>query len=1098
MDDAREAWLSSSIGRYAQAYAKTSYVIPLHGITSDLKCTCGHEECKSPGKHPFTKHGLKDASNDIEQIAALFNYRTDLNIGLLTGEKSGFFALDVDGRKGGYESLDALFKTYGEFEPTVIIKTGSGVHIWFEYPTGIVIGNRTDFVKGLDIRGNGGYVVAAPSLHASGVHYEKTETSAKKTVLPPQWLIDLIQTKKKEAPAPLSSDHSTGARSEWSKEEVERMLDVIDPDINYQQWVEVGMALHSGGFPLSLWDSWSRTGEKYENGDCEKRWHGFNPNHGITMGTLVAQAQLNGWKPKIVEREAVDTGNVEPLVKKAAKALRPSTPKKVQMLGIDPLKLPGLIGDTVRWITKYARRKQPELALLNTLAFAGAVFGRKYSSPINTRTNIYVVGIADTGCHAKNTKILMSDGSVKNVQDVIIGDKLMGPDSLPRRVKYLCRGNAMLYKITPTKGEPFIVNGEHVLHLKKTKEHFTKEGKKSKIVHISVNEYIKQNYTFKHVYKLERKPIDFPYILPPTLDPWFLGALIGDGHFGGSTSMVCADKDIEHAAFECAAKMGIIGRFRKHPEKLDTYTIRFSHSNKQSRNGYKNKLTAEIKKYGLYGVRCADKFIPDDYKYGSRHVRLNILAGLLDTDGSLSNGGYDFITKSTQLAKDVVFICRSLGLAAYSNKTIKSDQRGFSAEYTRISISGDCSIIPMRCIRKKSSPRKQIKSVLVTGFKIEKITRGKFYGFNLDKDHLYLTADFIVHHNSGKDHSRKAIKELAHAAGLDERIGADAIRSDAGMLRGLMNNSSQLMMIDEFGHFLQAISNEKAPHYVRSQIDILLKLYSHSNSIYNHGDYSDPKLTPIVIQSPNLCIYGTSTEEKYAKSLRKSAIESGEINRFITLKAGASKEYPEKDMPPYEIPRDLIERWAEFSPRFGSSLGELVNNTDIAPEIVTVKWGKCDEIQYAIECRNIDKTFEQSPLRHLWGRLFENTVKIAMILAIARNRNEPEFQSEDFDLAQLIVESSIEYLTHLAGHSMSETPQEESNNEIIKALADAGGVLGRRDIMRKFRKLKKRDLDEILNGLIEQEMIEALKDCDGKGRPKTIYKLIIDEKEEAA
>ena len=127
-----------------------------------------------------------------------------------------------------------------------------------------------------------------------------------------------------------------------------------------------------------------------------------------------------------------------------------------------------------------------------------------------------------------------------------------------------------------------------------------------------------------------------------------------------------------------------------------------------------------------------------------------VLAGLIDTDGSLCKSGYDYITKSKRLAEDVVFICRSVGLAAYMNECKKSCQNGFTGNYYRVSISGDCSIIPCRCERKRSQARKQIKRVDVTGFSIEAVGSGDYFGFELDGDHLYLDGYFVRHHNSGK------------------------------------------------------------------------------------------------------------------------------------------------------------------------------------------------------------------------------------------------------------------------------------------------------------------------------------------------------------
>jgi SpoVK/Ycf46/Vps4 family AAA+-type ATPase len=145
-----------------------------------------------------------------------------------------------------------------------------------------------------------------------------------------------------------------------------------------------------------------------------------------------------------------------------------------------------------------------------------------------------------------------------------------------------------------------------------------------------------------------------------------------------------------------------------------------------------------------------NKHIPKLYLTSSRTDRLELLAGLIDTDGSLSEGGFEITQKSNVIAEDILFLARSLGYAAYSQKSLKSSQNGTEGEYNRVFISGDLSEVPVRLERKKARERKQIKSVLRTGFNVEVLGVDNYYGFTLDSDHLYLTKDFTIHHNTGK------------------------------------------------------------------------------------------------------------------------------------------------------------------------------------------------------------------------------------------------------------------------------------------------------------------------------------------------------------
>ena len=364
-----------------------------------------------------------------------------------------------------------------------------------------------------------------------------------------------------------------------------------------------------------------------------------------------------------------------------------------------------------------------------------------------------LVGVAGaTGCHAPGSEILMHDGTVKPVEDIVVGDKVMGPDSAPRIVMNLHKGWGRMVRIVPVKGEPFVVNEGHVLALVRTNK-CRKNWEKNKVEFISVNEYEETTKWFKHLHKLYRTPVEFDEKELP-IHPYLFGVFLGDGSLELRGSPRISNPEPEILDFFQNGALRMTGTdlhviARRIGQSTQYYHIVGSHKGKPG----SNFLLNDLRKLGLDGCRSGEKFIPFKYKTGSREQRLELLAGLLDTNGHMHLGGFDYISKSERLANDFVFLSRSLGFASYIRRCSKScpTRSGrFTGTYYRVSISGDCSEIPIRVPRKKASVRSQKKSVLRTGFTIEDIENGEYHGFEIDGDHLYLTADFTVHHNSGK------------------------------------------------------------------------------------------------------------------------------------------------------------------------------------------------------------------------------------------------------------------------------------------------------------------------------------------------------------
>jgi hypothetical protein len=143
-------------------------------------------------KRPATANGCKDATTDAAQIEHWWRTNSELNIGIATGAPSGVFVVDVD----GHSAEAALYKLeaeHGALPASVEAITARGRHIYFRMPADSNIGNSAGKIAdGVDVRGNGGYVLAPPSMHPSGRRYYWSVDSAAAFAEAPAWLLQRI------------------------------------------------------------------------------------------------------------------------------------------------------------------------------------------------------------------------------------------------------------------------------------------------------------------------------------------------------------------------------------------------------------------------------------------------------------------------------------------------------------------------------------------------------------------------------------------------------------------------------------------------------------------------------------------------------------------------------------------------------------------------------------------------------------------------------------------------------------------------------------------------------------------------------------------
>lgn len=357
---------------------------------------------------------------------------------------------------------------------------------------------------------------------------------------------------------------------------------------------------------------------------------------------------------------------------------------------------------------------------------------------------VVITGGPGTGkCLGAGTPVLRFDGTVVPVEAVQPGDLLMGPDSRPRRVLSTNTGEGQLFQVTPTKGDPWVCNDVHVMTLVRSDTDEVRD--------IQLDEYLAMSpgAKWRQKGKLFRAGVEFTVTddvaLP--LRPYHLGVLLGDGTLKRlQLGLSKPDREIAQVAHEIADQFGV----RVTTYNDDTTSVMYRFTRSDLTGHARNPLGLALEQLGLLDTDSASKFIPAAYKTASRAARLHLLAGLLDTDGSLDENGctYDWISASRRLAEDLAFVARSLGLAAYIREARKGCQTGAVGTYWRVSISGDTNEIPCRLPRKRAQPRRQIKDVRRTAFEALPIGGGRYYGFTLDGDGRFLLGDFTVTHNT--------------------------------------------------------------------------------------------------------------------------------------------------------------------------------------------------------------------------------------------------------------------------------------------------------------------------------------------------------------
>jgi replicative DNA helicase len=359
---------------------------------------------------------------------------------------------------------------------------------------------------------------------------------------------------------------------------------------------------------------------------------------------------------------------------------------------------------------------------------------------------VIVAGRPSMGkCFGKGTQILMYSGDTKAVEDIQVGDLLMGDDSTPRQVLSLARGQEAMYWVRQNKGLDYRVNASHILSLKRSRN--DGKHKNGDVLNVSVNDYLAASDKFHSNYKGYKVAVEFAE-QDLLVCPYFLGLWLGDGV---SAAVDIATTDTEVVAYlrEYAARLNLhlvekLATDKAGKAKCPLYSISSCIKGNHQNHFSLQKLLREL------GV-LNNKHIPQAFLINSRANRLQLLAGLIDSDGHYASQYkvYEITQKNAELAQQIKFLCDSLGFrTSLIAKQASIKSIGYQSTVYRVRFSGNISDIPVKVVRKKAAVWTSHRTWQHTGIQLEYDKVDDYYGFVCDGNRLFLLSDMTVVHNT--------------------------------------------------------------------------------------------------------------------------------------------------------------------------------------------------------------------------------------------------------------------------------------------------------------------------------------------------------------
>jgi len=363
------------------------------------------------------------------------------------------------------------------------------------------------------------------------------------------------------------------------------------------------------------------------------------------------------------------------------------------------------------------------------------------------------------------------------------------------------------------------------------------------------------------------------------------------------------------------------------------------------------------------------------------------------------------------------------------------------------------------------------------------------------RSNLYVIG--LAESGGGKDHARKAIKEMFSQAGFASHLGGERIASGAGLISALTRQPASLFQIDEFGKFMaNVVDKHRAPKHLSEIWDLFTELATSAATTFMGAEYADQKERPRqdIIQ-PCACVHGVTAPGPFWESLSTGSLQDGSLARFLVFRS--EDDIPDRNRTPRslrDVPQPLLDALKAIANAGCSNRGNLAQtgSATIVPAPLLVKMDPSalavfDDLDLEMTARQ--RAAVGTEQGAVLARVWENTAKVALIKAVSADPYAPVIREADALWAWALVGHCIGTLLLQSERHLADTRTEKHHKKVLEIIRAAGAKgIRRRDLTRKTQFLDLRVRQEILQTLIESEQITSVS-TQTKGRSADVYRI---------